>query len=826
MGLQSAMTTALTGLQAAETTIDVVGNNVANSNTVGFKESNVLFATQFLQTQSVGSAPNNSTGGTNPRQIGLGVSVAEIAPDFTQGTIQVSSNPLDLAIQGDGFFMVQGPGGPGQVYYTRSGQFKTNAQNELVNSTGNRVLGYGITDDFHINTNEVVPLTIPFGGSAVAQETNNVHLVGNLLPNPKDVATQPGLIDSVILNDNSVEKPTNIAPGDVSELESPTAPANSDVTAGGLGTGSVGQGTYSYRIVFRDNSAGGDPNHNLGPASTAFGGVNIPAAGTDSIDLVNLPVSTNPSVFTTKQIYRIDTSAPSGTYQLVAEIPQAQTTYTDTAATASLTTALNEDNLDHANYNYFYTFTAPGGFESRPTENSSGTIAITSDNRRIRLEDIPQPASGSQFTNVRIYRNVEGQPGNFYLVDELPAGITSYIDDKPDADIISTNPSNILDRNGPAVNTATPLVNVSTFDGTKYVNLFQPGKLEFTGAKGPSGGLDLAPKELDITSTTTVLDLMNFMQEALGIQTTSPDPDNPILGNPGATLSGSQIHFESNDGIFNEIVVDQNAFRLTPTGSSSSQAVPLTFTSQNTSDATKVTGTGSSSEMIVYDSLGIPLTVRLTTSLESTDGGVTKFRWFATSPDNQPVSGVETTVGTGIITFNGSGKFISATNTTVSIDRRDVASNSPVTFDLDFEPVTSLSKNEAGSLQASSQDGFAAGVLSSFSVTESGRIKGVYSNGVTRDLGQILMSRFANSGGLQQIGDNLWAEGVNSGEPLRDIPGSSGLGSLTAGAVELSNTDIGQNLIDLILASTQYRGGTRVITSAQQLLDELLNLRR
>src|SRR6187399_861254 len=139
MGLQSAMTTALTGLQAAETTIDVVGNNVANSNTVGFKESNVLFATQFLQTQSIGSSPSTSSGGTNPRQIGLGVSVAEIAPDFTQGTIQVSSNPLDLAIQGDGFFMVQGSGGGNQVFYTRNGQFKTNAQNELVNTTGNRV---------------------------------------------------------------------------------------------------------------------------------------------------------------------------------------------------------------------------------------------------------------------------------------------------------------------------------------------------------------------------------------------------------------------------------------------------------------------------------------------------------------------------------------------------------------------------------------------------------------------------------------------------------------------------------------------------------------
>jgi flagellar hook protein FlgE len=333
MGLQSAMTTALTGLQAAETSIDVVGNNVANSNTVGFKESNVLFATQFLQTQSIGSAPNNSTGGTNPRQIGLGVSVAEIAPDFTQGTIQVSSNPLDLAIQGDGFFMVQGPGGGSQVFYTRNGEFKTNAQNELVNSTGNRVLGYGITDDFQINTNEVVPLTIPFGGSAVAQETNNVHLVGNLLPLETGIANQPGLIDSVILNDNSVERPTNIAVGDISEIENPNPPANSDVTAQGAATGSVGQGTYSYRIVFRDNSVGADPTHNLGPASVPFGNVTIPAAGTDSIDLVNLPVSTDPTVFTTKQLYRIDTSDPNGAYQLVAEIPENQTTYTDTAAT-------------------------------------------------------------------------------------------------------------------------------------------------------------------------------------------------------------------------------------------------------------------------------------------------------------------------------------------------------------------------------------------------------------------------------------------------------------------------------------------------------------
>lgn len=72
----------------------------------------------------------------------------------------------------------------------------------------------------------------------------------------------------------------------------------------------------------------------------------------------------------------------------------------------------------------------------------------------------------------------------------------------------------------------------------------------------------------------------------------------------------------------------------------------------------------------------------------------------------------------------------------------------------------------------------------------------------------------------------MYAAGVNSGLPIQADPGAQGIGSITAGAVELSNTDIGQNLIELITASTQYRGGARVITAVQQLLDELLALRR
>src|SRR5262245_34175028 len=134
MGLASTLSTALTGLTAAETTLDVVGNNVANANTVGFKESEAIFATQFVLTQSLGSGPTSSTGGTNPRQLGLGTKVAAIAPNFTQGTVEISASPSDLAIQGDGFFIVQGQSG--EQLYTRNGIFSTNADNELVTVNG------------------------------------------------------------------------------------------------------------------------------------------------------------------------------------------------------------------------------------------------------------------------------------------------------------------------------------------------------------------------------------------------------------------------------------------------------------------------------------------------------------------------------------------------------------------------------------------------------------------------------------------------------------------------------------------------------------------
>src|SRR5690606_12890548 len=123
-----------------------------------------VFSTQFLQTLSLGGSPTADTGGTNPRQTGLGVQVAAITPDFTPGTVQISSSPSHLAIEGDGLFIVEGA--DHERLYTRNGIFSLNSQNQLVTPTGNRLLGYGIDDEFRIQSTQLTPLEIPLGSEA------------------------------------------------------------------------------------------------------------------------------------------------------------------------------------------------------------------------------------------------------------------------------------------------------------------------------------------------------------------------------------------------------------------------------------------------------------------------------------------------------------------------------------------------------------------------------------------------------------------------------------------------------------------------------------
>jgi flagellar hook protein FlgE len=155
MGLTSALNTALNGLTLNETSIDVLGNNIANAGTNGFKGSQVLFTTQLARTLSVGSRPTATNGGTNPRQVGLGATSSAIVKDFTQGSITNSTSPSDLAIQGEGFFIMAGPEGN---LYTRNGNFSLNSDSLLTSSQGLKLQGFGVDDNFGLITTQLVDI--------------------------------------------------------------------------------------------------------------------------------------------------------------------------------------------------------------------------------------------------------------------------------------------------------------------------------------------------------------------------------------------------------------------------------------------------------------------------------------------------------------------------------------------------------------------------------------------------------------------------------------------------------------------------------------------
>jgi len=562
MGLTSAMNTSLNGLALNETMIDVLGNNIANAGTNGFKASNVRFATQLSRTLSVGSRPTDGLGGTNPLQIGLGASVATISRDFNQGSISNSTSPSDLAIQGNGFVVVDGPNG--QVY-TRNGNFSLNSASQLVTDQGYFVQGYGVDDNFQLVTTSLSPLSIPLGDLNIAQRTQYAQLGGALFPSG-DLSTNGAQLTSDVMTDTSTA---------------------ANATAASL--------------------------------------------------LVNLV-------------------------------------------------------------------------------------------------------------------NPDGDP------------------------------------------------------------LFTAGQtLSFTPKKG---GRTLEDISLAVTAGTTVQDLLDFMDETIGIQSGGTVPNDGITGTqPGVSISGGQILILGNAGSVNDLSIAAGDLRA------GVSVIPLTFIKQESA-----IGESTSTEFVVYDSLGQPIRLRMTASLESRTTDNTIWRYYFESTDD---SRNDIALGNGTILFNNEGQLAGDPIATVTIQRDSVAAISPMQIDVDFSLVSGISSATAGSaVNLVNQDGAPPGTLQSFVISEDGIINGIFDNGIIRSLGQVVLARFANPNGLIEDGNTTFKEGVSSGTPALVTPGTFGVGTLRSGAIELSNTDIGKSLVDLIVASTNYKGNARVISSVQQLVDELLVLGR
>ena len=167
--MSQALHTASTGINAGQSQINVVANNVANINTTAYKAANMTFETLYSRNLSYGSAATKDGGGTNPKQIGLGVKVGGITRDFTAGDFVSTGRDMDLMISGNGFFVVQDS--DGKLYYTRDGVFSTDSEGNVVTQSGMKVVAAGTP---YSNASSGKTVQIPKNLSAVVAGDPNI----------------------------------------------------------------------------------------------------------------------------------------------------------------------------------------------------------------------------------------------------------------------------------------------------------------------------------------------------------------------------------------------------------------------------------------------------------------------------------------------------------------------------------------------------------------------------------------------------------------------------------------------------------------------------
>ena len=165
MASYTALFTGLTGLSVHARKLDVIGNNIANTNTTAYKAGRMLFETNFTRDFRLGSPPGTFSGGTNPTQIGLGVDIAGVRRNFNNGGFTPTGDPRDLAIDGPGFFIVDNNG---STVYTRAGSFRQDLDNNLVGINGEKLQGYGIDDEFNLIEGPLTDINIPLGSRTIA----------------------------------------------------------------------------------------------------------------------------------------------------------------------------------------------------------------------------------------------------------------------------------------------------------------------------------------------------------------------------------------------------------------------------------------------------------------------------------------------------------------------------------------------------------------------------------------------------------------------------------------------------------------------------------
>lgn len=412
---------------------------------------------------------------------------------------------------------------------------------------------------------------------------------------------------------------------------------------------------------------------------------------------------------------------------------------------------------------------------------------------------------------------------------EIPLGITTLAEETTEVKfkgnlnaggdigtqgaIITTGAMSSGSNAGPAATSTTALTDLYATGGAA-TSLFSTGDLiTVSGVERGGATITDATFEVGTSNTTgatdfgsTVQDFMDFMTGILGLDTAQ--------GASVAVGSGGELIITGNRGEANNLVMSDGSIIVNQT---SSPETPFDFTKTQDANGESVRTT-----YVVYDSLGNPVTVDMTVVLENKDNTGTSWRFYLNSDDDTDLT---RSLGSGVAEFDNEGRFIAMTDGQFNIDRQNVGSITPMQVAMDFSDpygaVSALTETRS-QISAVSQDGSPIGTLEDFSVSADGTIVGTFSNGLLRNLGRIPVAMFANNEGLEEMGGNMFRPTPNSGIPVIVSPTTGGAGRMMGRALELSNVDLAEEFINMISASTGFSASSRVLSTSDQMIQELL----
>ncbi|ECQ6596609.1 flagellar hook protein FlgE [Campylobacter jejuni] len=836
----------VSGLQAHQVAMDVEGNNISNVNTTGFKYSRADFGTMFSQTVKIATAPTDGRGGSNPLQIGLGVSVSSTTRIHSQGSVQTTDKNTDVAINGDGFFMVSDDGGLTN-YLTRSGDFKLDAYGNFVNNAGFVVQGWNINwDDQTIDSSRTPQnIFIDPGMHIPAAQSTEVAIKANLNSGLNIGTSSRNLyaLDSVHGWNTKTQRAED--ENDTGTTQFYTTSKNAvEVTEKGVDAGSLfnangqglnlreGQGIWvSYADakfttvtagangVFNENSQTTQQNvifwgnkDNAVNLDITLNGVNIQNANIRSLDEAIAYINTFTAPTDTrdgtgvKAVKKADGSGiefvndnADGTTDNMKNIDLV-VKQTNTAGERFRVT------WNQQNQNFTAATVKANGNSAWIT---GGTPGLTEE--RVQIITAHKYVYSSTPVNIPPMYNPDGGPGYD------PAN--------------QNNPGTAENNYFQAVQGGLLNTDSRTFRTTEDLRELLQRDARYGVDYDGSGGFEIDGSDINEGVKVVVTENGNF-----AISNPNEIPQRPGFVMPGAP--GTQDNRTTHNMSFN-ITAYSNKQGTVSTNDAFTKIFKafdgvLTVGGQiKESEQLKLSAFSAGLE--IYDSLGSKHTLEVQFVKQSTtqDGG-NEWQMIIRVPEPAEINTTgegPTNIIVGTARFNNDGSLANYTPKTINFSPNNGAAPNQqikLSFGTSGSNDGLVSSNSASTLTGQATDGYTSGNLKpdAIRVDDKGNILGEFTNGKTFAVAKIAMASVANNSGLEEIGGNLFKVTANSGNIVVGEAGTGGRGEMKTSALEMSNVDLSRSLTELIIIQRGYQANSKTISTSDQMLQTLIQLKQ